>query len=371
MSFNLDAFTSYGHDQGDNAPVSEAATFAYTTTLNRFLEKDSGHRVQIGDASTVFWADSSDANLAEEAELFFAAFVDPKAEDAMATSIIGARLEEIRNGRHLAEVDPKLNAGVRFHVLGLAPNAARLSVRFYWESDFGQLIANYQRYLADTAIDPAPRDGWPPLWRYLRELAVLGKSENVPPNLAGDWMRSILTGTPYPMTLLSNTLVRIRSDGEINALRAAVLKSVLIRNLNQEVPVALDPANINKGYVLGRLFAAYEEVQRAAMGGNVNATIRDKFYGSASASPQKVFAALNSGAQNHFSKLKKQSPGRAVNLEKLLMTITDLMEPGDNPIPVSLASNEQALFGIGYYHQRSDFFRKHDDNEPSVTESAQ
>jgi CRISPR-associated protein Csd1 len=205
----------------------------------------------------------------------------------------------------------------------------------------------------------------------LRELAVLGKSENVPPNLAGDWMRAILTGTPYPLTLLSTALMRMRSDGEINALRVAIVKSVLIRNLKVEAPVALDPANTNKGYILGRLFAVYEEVQRAALGGNVNATIKDKFYGSASATPQKVFSALSSGSQNHFSKLKKQSPGRAVNLEKLLMTITDLMEPGADPIPVSLASAEQALFGIGYYHQRSDFFRKLDDSEPNLTESAQ
>ncbi|MCX8509352.1 MAG: type I-C CRISPR-associated protein Cas8c/Csd1, partial [Rhodobacteraceae bacterium] len=371
VSFNLDAFTSYGHDQGDNAPVSEAATFAYTTALNRFLEKGSGHRIQIGDASTVFWADCADAATAEEAEAFFGAFIDPKVEEVLATSTIGARLEEIRSCKPLAKVAPKLNEGVRFHVLGLAPNAARLSVRFYWESDFGQLTANYQRYVADTALDPPPREGWPPLWRYLRELAVLGKSENVPPNLAGDWMRAILTGTPYPMTLLSTALMRMLSDGEINALRAAIVKSVLIRNLKVEVPVALDPANTNKGYILGRLFAVYEEVQRAALGGNVNATIKDKFYGSASATPQKVFAALSSGSQNHFSKLKKQSLGRAVNLEKLLMTITDLMEPGDDPIPVSLASNEQALFGIGYYHQRSYFFRKHDDSEHTMTESAQ
>jgi CRISPR-associated protein Csd1 len=370
VSFNDDAYESYGHEQGDNAPVSEAAAFAYTTALNRFLEKDSGHRIQIGDASTVFWADTSDAE-ALEAESLFSAFFDPDTEDKLATSTIGARLEEIRSGKSLAEVAPDLNQGVRFHVLGLAPNAARLSVRFYWESDFGQLTANYQRYVADTAIDPPPREGWPPMWRYLRELAVLGKSENVPPNLAGDWMRAILTGTPYPMTLLSTALMRMRSDGEINALRAAIVKSVLIRNLNVEVPVALDLANTNKGYVLGRLFAVYEEVQRAALGGNVNATIKDKFYGSASATPQKVFAALSSGSQNHFSKLKKQSPGRAVNLEKLLMTITDLMAPGDDPIPVSLASNEQALFGIGYYHQRSDFLRKHHDSEPNVTESAQ
>lgn len=370
VSFNLDAFTSYGHDQGDNAPVSEAATFAYTTALNRFLEKDSGHRIQIGDASTVFWADATEAE-ALAAESLFSAFFDPATEEKLSTSSIGARLEDIRSGKPLAKVAPNLNEGVRFHVLGLAPNAARLSVRFYWESDFGQLTANYQRYVADTALNPPPREGWPPLWRYLRELAVLGKSENVPPNLAGDWMRAILSGTPYPMTLLSTALMRMRSDGEINALRAAILKSVLIRNLKMEVPVALDPANTNKGYILGRLFAVYEEVQRAALGGNVNATIKDKFYGSASATPQKVFAALSSGSQNHFSKLKKQSPGRAVNLEKLLMTITDLMAPGEDPIPVSLASNEQALFGIGYYHQRSDFFRKHDDSEPNVTESAQ
>lgn len=371
VSFNLDAFTSYGHDQGDNAPVSEAATFAYTTALNRFLEKESGHRIQIGDASTVFWADCADVVTAEEAEAFFEVFIESKVEEYLASSTIRTRLEDIRSGKPLAKVSPNLNEGVRFYVLGLAPNAARLSVRFYWESDFGQLTANYQRYVADTTIDPPPRDGWPPLWHYLRELAVLRKTENVLPNLAGDWMRAILAGTPYPMTLLSTCLMRMRSDGEINALRAAIVKSVLVRNLKVEVPVALDPANTNKGYVLGRLFAVYEEVQRAALGGNVNATIKDKFYGSASATPQKVFAALSSGSQNHFSKLKKQSPGRAVNLEKLLMTITDLMAPGDDPIPVSLASHEQALFGIGYYHQRSYFFRKHDDSEPNLTESAQ
>lgn len=370
VSFNLDAFTSYGHDQGDNAPVSEAATFAYTTALNHFLEKDGRHRIQIGDASTVFWADATEAE-AMVAESLFGAFFEPENEEKLATSGIGARLEQIRNGKPLAEIAPKLNEGVRFHVLGLAPNAARLSVRIYWESDFGQLTANYQHYLADMAIDPPPRDGWPPLWRYLRELAVLGKSENVSPNLAGDWMRAILTGAPYPMTLLSTALMRMRSDGKINVLRASIVKSVLVRNLKVGVPVALDPANTNKGYILGRLFAVYEEVQRAALGGNLNATIKDKYYGSASATPQRVFSALDKGLQNHFSKLKKRSPGRAVNLEKLILTITDLMEPGNDPFPVAFSANEQALFGIGYYHQRSDFFRKHDDSESSVAESAQ
>lgn len=369
VSFNLDAFTSYGHEQGDNAPVSEAAAFAYTTTLNRFLS-DKAHRLQIGDASTVFWADAGEPADAAEAEFMFAGYFDPVGEDKAATAIVADKLGQIREGRRLADVEPRLE-GVRFHVLGLAPNAARLSVRFYWENDFGTLTANYQKFLSDTRLKPPPRDGWPPLWRYLRDIAVLGKSENVPPNLAGEWMRAILTGAPYPLTLMTAALIRLRADGDANALRAAMLKSVLIRNFDLEVPVALDPAHTNKGYVLGRLFAVYEEVQRAALGGNVNATIKDKFYGSASATPQKVFRTLDSGSQNHFSKLKKQSPGRAVNLEKLLMTITDLMKPREDPIPSSLSSQEQALFGIGYYHQRSDFFRKHDDSATPSTEPAE
>lgn len=264
---------------------------------------------------------------------------------------------------------PEIDPGVRFHVLGLSPNAARLSVRFYWEDDFGQLTANYQKYLKEMAIEPAP-DGWPPLWHYLNDLAVLGKRDNVPPNLAGDWMRSILTGTPYPLTLLTMALTRIRADGKVSALRAAILKSVLIRNLNMEAPVALDPAyKDNKGYVLGRLFAVYEQVQRAALGRNVNATIKDKFYGSASATPQKVFRTLDAGSQNHFSRLRKQNPGWAVNLEKLLASVTDLMDPAGDPIPVSLNSAEQAMFGIGYHHQRSEFFSERDDKKTDPTEA--
>jgi len=367
ISFNLDAFTSYGHDQGDNAPVSEAAAFAYTTALNRFLA-DRNHRLQIGDSSTVFWAEAT-ADEADEAENLFSAYFDPTSEEKLQTGRIKDKLDAIRSGTRLNELAPRLAEGVRFYVLGLAPNAARLSVRFWWSSDFGALTANYQRYLSDTDLNPPPRDHWPPLWRYLVELAVLGKRENVPPLLAGEWMRAILTGAPYPLTLLSTTLMRIRADGEVNAHRAAILKSVLLRNFkSQEAPVALDPANTNKGYMLGRLFAVYEEVQRAALGGNVNATIKDKFYGAASATPQKVYRTLDAGSQNHFSKLRKLSPGRAVNLEKLLTSITDLMDPGNDPIPASLGAAEQALFGLGYYHQRSDFFRKHDDKSPEVTE---
>ena len=361
VTFNSDAYESYGHKQGDNAPVSKSTAFNYTTALNRFLA-DQNHHLQIGDASTVFWADASDLEKAQEAEALFSGMFDTLSDDHMAAAQVKDKLDAIRIGSRLAQIDPQLEAGVRFFVLGLAPNVSRLSVRFFWESDFGTLTANYQRFLRDTELEPPPRDAWPPIWRYLNELAAQRERKNIPPRVAGEWMRAILAGTPYPLLLLSTVLMRIRSDGQMNGLRTAILKSVLIRNFKREVPVALDSENTNKGYVLGRLFAVYAEVQRAALGGNVNATIKDKFYGAASASPQKVFRTLDAGSQNHFSKLRKQNPGRAVNLEKILGSIMDLMNPNDDPIPAALNAAEQALFGIGYYHQHQDFFRKHEKN---------
>lgn len=372
VSFNLDAFESYEHKQGDNAPVSEAAAFAYTTALNRFLERNSKHRIQIGDASTVFWADTSDVETAELAEgTFFAMFADPDeaAADDAESKKIGIMLERLRKGEPLEALNPKLPKGVRFHVLGLAPNAARLSIRFYFEDKFGVLAENYRRFVDDMRIEPAWREPYPSLWRYLRELAVLGKGENVPPNLAGEWMRSILSGTRYPLTLLSTTLSRIRADGEINALRASVLRAVLVRDFGmtpnsgdkrREVPVALDPENKNKGYLLGRLFAVYEQAQTAALGRNVNATIKDKFYGSASATPQNIFALLDRGSANHLAKVGKRRPGQRIILERTIGSIMEAMVPGDDPFPASLNAAEQAMFGLGYYHQRGEFFRKRD-----------
>ncbi len=376
VSFNLDAFTSYGHEQGDNAPVSEAAAFAYTTALNRFLEKDSGHRIQIGDASVVFWADASEAERATEAENIFAGFWDDGGEtaridEATQAAKIHAKLDMIRQGQPLSSVAPELAKGVRFYVLALAPNAARLSIRFYFEDDFGSIAANYQRFLADMRIEPPPRDGQPALWKYLAETAVLKKRENVPPNLAGEWMRAILAGTRYPQTLLSNILMRLRADKDVNALRVAILKALLIRNNNRkDTPVALKPDYPSKGYQLGRLFAVYERIQLDALGGKVNATIKDKFYGSASAQPRKVFALLEKGSANHLSKIGKQSPGRKINLEKLVGEIMGAMDPSADPFPGALPAEDQALFGLGYYHQRNEFFKSSKNGTP-VEETAQ
>ncbi|AHB48174.1 CRISPR-associated protein Csd1 [Hyphomicrobium nitrativorans NL23] len=355
VSFNLNAFTSYGKEQGENAPLSEAAAIAYTEALNAFL-RGTQNRIQIGDATTVFWADASDTNAARKAEGLFGAF--SKVTDQGEAKKVAAILERIQRGLPVDDFDP-VREGVRFHVLGLAPNAARLSVRFYVEDDFGEIARRYADHHERMRIEPEPKDGWPPMWRLLIETAALRKTENIQPNLAGDWMRAILTGSPYPLTLLSSIVMRLRADHDVNALRVAILKSVLIRNFKvKETPVSLDPEFKDAGYLLGRLFAVYEQVQVAALGTGVNATVKDKFFGAASAQPRKVFHILASGASNHLSKVAKQSKGRQVNLEKAISAIMELMKPGDDPFPASLPDKSQALFALGYYHQRNEFFRK-------------
>jgi len=357
VSFNHPSFVSYGHTQGFNAQIGQRSAFSYVAVLNRFLERDSGHRIQIGDASTVFWADANDAETAIAAEGFFAGLLGLDDEKIVNRGVKDT-LENIRAGRAAADVVADLPKGVRFHVLGLAPNAARLSLRFYVEDEFGVIARRYLEHVERLRIEPPPREFAPSMWRMLIETAVLRKSENIPPNLAGHWLRAILSGASYPLTLLSTLIMRLRADHNVNALRVAMLKSILIRNFNMEVPVALDPAYTDQGYLLGRLFALYEQVQSAALGYNVNATIKDKFYGAASAQPRKVFHLLESGSANHLSKIGKSKPGLKVNLEKQIGAIMDLMEPGKDPFPAGLPDKSQALFGLGYYHQRNEFFRK-------------
>jgi CRISPR-associated protein Csd1 len=357
VSFNLDAFESLGHEQGDNAPVSEAAAFSYTTALNEFLKSSSRHRIQIGDASTVFWADASNAEIAEEAESVFGGLFR-EVDEGVETKKIEAILNKIRLGQPLRDFAPELAEGVRFYVLGLAPNAARLSIRFWLEDDFGVLAERYLRFMDDIRIGPLPRDPYPPLWKYLAETAVQGKRENVPPNLAGEWMRSILTGTDYPLTLLSTVLMRLRSDKTIPAyfdrfaLRVAIVKAVLQRNKLWETPVELDrdrkDPKEDTAYLLGRLFAVLERFQELALGKDVNATIRDRYYGSASATPRNVFPVLLRLNIHHQSKAEGNNGRLAGWYMKQLREIMSSLPPD---FPAILSLQDQGKFAIGYYHQ--------------------
>lgn len=347
VSFNQEAFTSYGHDQGANAPVSEAAALAYTGALNRFLAAGSRHRVQIGDASTVFWAEAADAAVAETATGVFGQVFGNTVDSEIEAARVGAVLEAIHRGRPLTEAAPDLAEGVRFYVLGLAPNASRISIRFWLEDDFANLMRHYGRFAEDIRIEPAVGDGPPPLWRYLLELAPQGKRENVPPNLAGEVMRAILTGGRYPQSLLATTLMRIRADRRVGPLRPGLVKALLARNHLGRPPVARDVDNNSEAYQLGRLFAVMEAAQFAALG-RVNAPIGDRYYAAASSTPARVFATLMRGLKTHISDARKR--GRGSWIEPRVSEIVERLPPD---LPKTLRLEDQGRFALGYYHEKS------------------
>ncbi|WP_373700659.1 type I-C CRISPR-associated protein Cas8c/Csd1, partial [Neisseria dentiae] len=307
ISFNKESFASFGKEQGANAPVSEVSAFAYTTALNYLLRRENGHCLTIGDASTVFWAEAADSETAAAAEDFFADIMTPPDDEQQSQKVFDI-LEQIAKGRPLQEIAPDLSPDTRFYILGLAPNAARISIRFWLDTTFGQLAANLAQHWQDLALEPRPWKTAPSVWRLLLQTAVLGKSENISPVLAGEMMRAVIGGTLYPMSLLAQLIARIRADGDANGLRVAMIKAVLQRRfrkglIHEEVSMSLNTESRNQAYLLGRLFAVLERIQYQALG-ELNAGIADRYYGSASAVPFSVFPRLLSGAKHHLSRLR-------------------------------------------------------------------
>jgi CRISPR-associated protein Csd1 len=355
MSFNLDAFNSFGRTQGFNAPVGERAAFAYTTALNHLLRRDSAQRMQVGDASTVFWGERS-----TPLETVITALFDepPKDDPDRNTEAVKALYASPVTGTRIIEPDDP----TRFYVLGLAPNASRIAIRFWHVSTVGDLAERIRSHFEDTRIIHTPAEPEVlSLFRLLISTAALGKAENIRPNLAAEMMRAIIDGTRYPRELLGAAVQRIRVEREVTYPRAALIKACLVRlaRLNSqpaepEVTVSLDESNPDSAYRLGRLFAVLERAQEAANPG-LNATIRDRYYGAASTTPITVFPRLLKLKNHHIAKL--DSRGQAINLEKQIGGIID----GITDFPPLLSLPEQGRFSIGYYHQRQAFFTKQPD----------
>lgn len=372
VSFNLPAFSSYGKSQGANAPLGKPAMFAYTTALNSLLARESRQRVQVGDASTVFWAEEEHDLETQLPDLFGE---PPKDNPDQGTDAIKALLQSVQSG--------KFNHGsskTNFHVLGLAPNAARIAIRF-WETAAAQELAQrIALHFEDIKIARATYDPEHlSLFRLLTSLAMQNKADNIPPNLAGEIMRSILQGTPYPAPLLTLAVQRCRAEQKPTYARASIIKASLNRlirrkNLNlslsnhvhatsleKEFHIMLDLTNDNPPYLLGRLFATLEKIQEEASPG-LNATIRDRYYSAASSTPVAVFTTLLRLKNHHLGKLPK---GRSVQMERL---ITEILG-GLTDFPKILTLPEQGKFALGYYHQRQAFFTKTD--TPNTGEESQ
>ncbi len=370
VSFNARAFESYGKTerQGENAPVSRAAAFAYTTALNHLLRKDSPQRIQVGDASTVFWAERDSDFETAAADIFG----DPPKDDPdCGTRAVQAVLDAVHSGKWGTS-----DENTRVYVLGLAPNAARISIRFYHCATLRELGQRIAQHFEDLSLARGPHDlQYPSLFRLLAAVAVQNKADNIPPNLGGAIVDAIFAGvnTPYPSLWLNAAVGRCRAEQNVSYLRAAAIKACLNRqmryaqlssptpSLEQEFLPMLDVSNPNPAYRLGRLFAVLEKIQEEASPG-LNATIRDRYYGAASSTPVAVFTTLLRLKNAH---LKKLMPGRINGFEKLLGEVlgpvTDF--PKHLPLP------DQGRFALGYYHQRQDFFTKKTDDSTITTAS--
>ena len=375
VSFNKRAFESYGKTErnGENAPVSIKASFAYTTALNYLLRVGSTQRVQVGDASTVFWADQASDLESAIPDIFG----DPPRDDPdRNVQAVQALFAAIRGGQYGAVADAN-----RFHILGLSPNNARISVRFYHclkLSELGVLIA---QHFSDVELVRGRNDPQhPSLHRLLK--SVCGPSEKIPdgdlsriPNLGGAIVDAVFAGpdVPYPSLWLNAAVGRCRAEQakknlqgkpvpNVSYYRAATIKACLNRQIRRansspshpspekEFLPMLDPTNPSPAYRMGRLFAVLEKIQEEASPG-INATIRDRYYGAASSTPVAVFTTLLRLKNAH---LKKLATGRGVWFEKLLADI--LGEVADFPRQLQLP--DQGRFALGYYHQRQDFFAK-------------
>ncbi|PIE07760.1 MAG: type I-C CRISPR-associated protein Cas8c/Csd1 [Rhodobacterales bacterium] len=285
------------------------------------------------------------------------------ADEVAERNRLRAALQDVATGR---PADPKLDPQTRVCMLGLAPNAARLSVRFWHVGEFGDFARNMLAFWEDLRIegrpDRPPWNGPPAAWSLLYETAIrVGgkpKAETIPPLLGGELMRAVLTGQPLPRSLLSAVVGRIRADGEVNGRRAAICKAVINRALKSRdathfekemIPVSLDPDNTNPAYRLGRLFAVLESAQSAALPG-LNATIKDRYFAAASATPARVFPLLIKNATHHLALLKKGGNGGLGHwLEKELGVIWSGLAPD---LPRAFNLEDQGRFIAGYYHQR-------------------
>lgn len=354
VSFNKNAFSSFGKEQGANAPVSENAAFEYTTALNYLLQSDNPGRIQIGETSVVCWMDK-----AHPMETWLPLILGdtPRDNPDLNIQAVKSIYASLHNGAFVGS-----DGNNHCYVLGLSPNAARITIRFWQVGTVAEFTKRLGQWLDDLAVINA-RDfpGRAPLKPLLRSIALLDKDENISSLLGGEVIRSLFSDAPLPSTLLTTVLTRLKAKsgkGEsnlVNDYRAALIKAWLNRKFRtkklKEVTVSLNPEETRIGYLLGRLFAILEKLQTDTTPG-LNATIRDRYYSSASSTPKVVFGTLMRLHANHLEKLDNHAHREKV--QHRIQVIIDVIPE----FPAHLDLEQQGLFAIGYYHQRQDFFRK-------------
>jgi len=362
------AYESYGKkdSQGFNSPVGKSTVFAYGTVLNKLLSNNES-KMHFGDTTMIFWAETSSDAYRDA----FAIIMDPgelhetsgNQRDPVAIKEIRGILEKISDGEMVKD-NSLFDDTVQFHILGLSPNAARISIRFYMENSFGYFIKNIQQHYSDIKIERQYESETViiPPWKILKEtVAPTSKDKSASPVLSGSLMRAILNGQEYPRSLYESIMIRIRADKKINYIKSSIIKGYFLRyckaeNCKEVLQVSLNESSVNKSYLLGRLFAVLEKTQKDA-NPNINATIKDRYFNSACGTPGNVFPVLLKLSNHHISKAEYGY----IN-ENRIKTILDKLEADKEPFPKRLSLDEQGLFILGYYHQMNALYKKKEDN---------
>ena len=353
VSFNAPAFCSYGKTQNYNAPVGRYAAFAYTAALNHLLS-DRENVQKIGEITVVSWAEGADPVYTG---ISCAALFGCPAPAGLTDDTLRSTVKRLAEGLPCRELnlDPKRP----FYILGLAPNSARLSVRFFLRDSFGSIMRHINDHHKRLQITGAFYQTLP-LWAMLRETVNLRSDNKTPsPAMSADTARAIFSGTHYPFSLLQAVTMRIRAERNITAGRAAIIKAFYLNNPSDQCPkevltVALNQDSTNIPYNLGRLFYLYEQIQEKANPG-INSTIKDKYFNSASATPATIFPILDNLCQKH---LRKLTPGLRITLD---IQICHLKSRLEESYPTRLTLPEQGSFNLGYYHQKQFRYTKKED----------
>lgn len=380
IGFNAPAFQSYGKEQSYNAPVGEYAVYAYTTALNYLINKKMGDkypfRSKIGDTMVVYWSENGE----EVYQNAFSDIVEPTADNQ---EIVGGVFENLEKGWdvNVEGVLSKISPDQRFYILGLSPNAARLSVRFFYEDSFGNILKHLKEHYDRMEIVRPAMDSIKYLgtWRMLQEIVNKKSRDKKPPdNIGGTAFRAILSGGRYPEALYHAVLQRITAEQDdadariykITRGRAAIIKAYLIRNTRlsekEEITVGLNENSKNIPYNLGRMFAILEHIQEESAENKINSTIKDRFFNSACATPASIFPILLKLKNSHMKKVERKSMRSKKYFEQLLTDIQGRFPVSDEQTiayPKRLSLEEQGMFILGYYHQTQKRYEKKSEEE--------
>jgi CRISPR-associated protein Csd1 len=395
VAFDDSAYCSYGKDQSYNSPVDIDVAFRYSSTLNYLLE-DEDRSITLGDSTVVFWADH--ASVLEDC--LSALFSDSQPQDDTVVEEDKERLRQakllltqLRDGTGKEVLDTSDDQLTRFFLLGLSPNASRISVRLWVEADATELQRRLGQHLRDIALVGGRSDEILTLWRICnatkrwdKKKEKFFKDDKVLPKLAGDVARSVLTGAAYPQSLLATMLCRIHSDGEVAYARVAAIKACLVRNSRLrgdplEVPIMLDPNSTDPAYCCGRAFALLEVIQidsakkkkddfsehdakneqRKDDKAGLNRTIKDSYFSSASVTPGLVFPRLFRLSQHHLAKL---DTGHRIHRDKQLGEVLNKL----TVFPRLLSLEDQGKFVLGYFHQTKDIYTSKKDKEEGANQ---